>query len=138
LPLRKIARTDDIQRSVGNRIRALRRKYGWSQEEFAGQCGLHRTYMGHVERGEKNISLSTMVRISDALGIRLRDLFAASTSQLGAKWKPARKAGSQTGPNFGVAAIGPIVAELRTERNALKQAVRDLMQVSRRLANRVR
>jgi transcriptional regulator with XRE-family HTH domain len=133
-----MTRTNEMQQSVGNRIRVLRSKYGWSQERFAGECGLHRTYMGHVERGEKNISLSTMVRISDALGVRLRDLFTASTTNVRVKGKPARNGGSHTGVKFGVATIDRLVAELQAERNAIKQAVRDLARISRSLTNRVR
>lgn len=49
-----------IQRELGVRIRKLRERKGWSQEEFAAVSGLHRTYVGAVERGEKNLTLSTM------------------------------------------------------------------------------
>jgi len=53
LPAHKATRTNEAQPKLGDRIRALRRQFGWSQEQFAEVYGLHRTYMGHVERGEK-------------------------------------------------------------------------------------
>ena len=55
---------------VGNNIRRLRRDIGWSQEKLADTCGLHRTYIGAVERGERNVSLENIVEIARALGVR--------------------------------------------------------------------
>ena len=52
----------------------LRRGRGWSQDAFAAKAGLHRAYIGAVERGEKNLTLRTMKRLADALGVRVRDL----------------------------------------------------------------
>lgn len=57
-------------------IRARRAALDYSQESFADKVGIHRTYMGDVERGERNISLNNQVRIADALGIRLSELIA--------------------------------------------------------------
>lgn len=64
----------NILKSFGNRIRELRREQGLSQEALASKCGLHRTYIGAVERGEKNISLKNIARIAEALGVSLREL----------------------------------------------------------------
>ena len=50
-----------------------------SQEELAFECGLHRTYIGAVERGEYNVTLLTLRRITDTLGIRLADAVKAAT-----------------------------------------------------------
>ena len=47
---------------------------GLSQEGLAEECGLHRTYIGAVERGERNITLGTLERIAGALRIRVADL----------------------------------------------------------------
>ena len=50
-------------------------KQGFSQEGFAHECGFHRSYMGAVERGEKNITLASMNRIASTLKISLSQLF---------------------------------------------------------------
>ena len=49
---------------VGERIRALRKEKGWSQEELGEKASLHHTYVGAVERGEKNASIETLGRIA--------------------------------------------------------------------------
>ena len=67
---------DDLLCTLGQRIRDLRRQKGWSQEEFADVCGVHRTYMGHLERGEKNLSFRATIRIATALGVALSELYA--------------------------------------------------------------
>ena len=62
---------------VANHIRETRLKKGWSQEELASQCGLHRTYIGAVERNERNITLLTLARIARALNSDIKDFFDA-------------------------------------------------------------
>jgi len=64
-----------IQQKFGNRVRKLRKGKGWSQEEFADECGLHRTYIGAIERGERNVSLNNIYAIAKALGISVKELF---------------------------------------------------------------
>jgi transcriptional regulator with XRE-family HTH domain len=59
---------------LGATIRELRRRLGYSQEELAGKAGLHRTYIGSVERGERNVSLENMVRIARAVGVTPSEL----------------------------------------------------------------
>jgi transcriptional regulator with XRE-family HTH domain len=66
----------DIQRQLGDRIRKLRQRKGWSQEEFADISGLHRTYIGAVERGEKNLTISTIHTLSKTLGTTIAQLFS--------------------------------------------------------------
>lgn len=61
--------------ALGQRIRALRKKAGYSQEGFADAAGVHRTYMGTLERGEANVSLGNLSKMSMALGITLSELF---------------------------------------------------------------
>ncbi len=63
--------------AFGSRVRELRAKLGLSQEKFADRCGLHRTYMGGIERGERNPSLVNIARIAKGLGITLSELFAS-------------------------------------------------------------
>ena len=48
----------------------LRKNRGFSQEQFAEQCGLHRTYIGAIERGERNITLGTLEKFARALNVR--------------------------------------------------------------------
>jgi transcriptional regulator with XRE-family HTH domain len=51
---------------LATRIAALRKTRSWSQEELADLCGLHRTYIGAIERGERNVTLATLDRIAKA------------------------------------------------------------------------
>lgn len=60
---------------LGRLIRRLRLDAGMSQEEFAEQCGLHRTYIGFIERGEKTITIETANKLAQALGLTLAQLF---------------------------------------------------------------
>ncbi|HKD14180.1 MAG TPA: helix-turn-helix transcriptional regulator [Candidatus Angelobacter sp.] len=64
-----------IQKTLGSRIRELRLKKGWSQEEFADRCGIHRSHMGEIERGETNLTLSTLLVISQKLETSISALF---------------------------------------------------------------
>jgi transcriptional regulator with XRE-family HTH domain len=64
-----------LLRALGQRIRELRTERGYSQEGFADQCGVHRTFMGTVERGESNLSFQNIVRVTRTLGVTLSFLF---------------------------------------------------------------
>jgi transcriptional regulator with XRE-family HTH domain len=59
---------------VGRRIRDLRQAKGWSQEKLAEEADLDRTYIGRIERGEKNIGVENLVRIAQALGSSAADV----------------------------------------------------------------
>lgn len=65
----------DLARKLGQRIRELRMSMGMSQEELAYNAGLHRTYMGQVERGKTNVSITNCAKVSGALSISLSTLF---------------------------------------------------------------
>ena len=65
----------EVHKKLGKRVATLRRKKEFSQEEFAHECGFHRSYMGAVERGEKNITLAMTHKIAKALNITLSELF---------------------------------------------------------------
>ncbi len=65
----------DVKVLFGKRIRELRKARGWSQEEFALHVGLDRSYIGGVERGERNISLENICRVAAALGVPPSTLF---------------------------------------------------------------
>ena len=65
----------EVQKKLGKRIAELRKKRGFSQEGFAHECEFHRSYMGAVERGEKNITIQLVARIAKCLKISLSELF---------------------------------------------------------------
>jgi transcriptional regulator with XRE-family HTH domain len=66
---------EDIRLRFGKAVRKRRHKLGVSQEEFADICGLDRTYIGGIERGERNVALVNIERIAKALKISLPELF---------------------------------------------------------------
>ncbi|MCB8750218.1 helix-turn-helix domain-containing protein [Planktothrix agardhii] len=59
---------------VGSNLRRLRKKLGISQEDLAEKCGLHRTYVGAIERSERNITLQTLEKLAESLGVSPQDL----------------------------------------------------------------
>lgn len=63
-----------LQRRVGGNLRRIRVERGLSQEQFADVLGVHRTYMGGVERGERNLTLKSLERLADHLDIDPRIL----------------------------------------------------------------
>ena len=75
--LDKVSKKADsaVMAAFGQRVRELRAKKGLSQEALASACGLDRTYIGGVERGERNISLVNIHKIADALHVPVRELF---------------------------------------------------------------
>ncbi len=58
----------------GRRVAQLRKKIGWSQEKLALESGLARSYLGGVERGQRNIALLNICRLADALSVTLGEL----------------------------------------------------------------
>ncbi len=66
---------EDIRVRFGKAIRKRRHKLGVSQEEFADMCGMDRTYIGGIERGERNVSVVNIERIARTLKVSISDLF---------------------------------------------------------------
>jgi len=66
-------KTDVLER-FGERVRSLRKDAGLSQEALADKCGLDRTYVGGIERGERNVSLRNIEVIAKALGTEISEL----------------------------------------------------------------
>jgi transcriptional regulator with XRE-family HTH domain len=69
----------DIKDLVGKRIRALRKEKGLSQEELGDLADLHHTYIGAVERGERNCSIDSLSKIAKGLNVNVVDLFVTAT-----------------------------------------------------------
>jgi len=65
----------NIQRTLGARIRKLRKEREWSQERMAEMCGMHWTYIGQVERGERNLTLQSIRVIAKAFKLTISELF---------------------------------------------------------------
>ncbi|MET3975834.1 helix-turn-helix domain-containing protein [Cellulosimicrobium composti] len=59
----------DLQRALGENLRTLRVRRGMSQEDFAEFLGVHRTYMGGVERGERNLTLRSVEKLAERLDV---------------------------------------------------------------------
>lgn len=64
----------DIRKKFGDRVRELRTAQGLSQEVLAQKAGLHRTYIGGIERGERNISLENILKIASALSVSISSI----------------------------------------------------------------
>jgi transcriptional regulator with XRE-family HTH domain len=66
--------SEQLRRILSECIKKRRKSIGLSQEAFADLCGLHRTYIGGIERGERNITLETLERIAGALNAKPHEL----------------------------------------------------------------
>jgi len=66
---------DKYLKEFGNAIRGIRKEKGLSQEALADLAGIDRSYMGHIERGQKNITLTKIYQLSEALDITVSEIF---------------------------------------------------------------
>ncbi|HEY6897719.1 MAG TPA: helix-turn-helix transcriptional regulator [Rhodocyclaceae bacterium] len=73
--IQNLAGIESARTTLSRNIRMLRAEKGWSQEALAMEAGLHRTFVAHVERGARNISLSNIERIALALRVPVSRLF---------------------------------------------------------------
>jgi transcriptional regulator with XRE-family HTH domain len=76
---------------VGKKLRALREARGYSQENFALETGLARSYYSGIERGHRNLAALNLIKIADALGVEVGELFPDIKKLKAAKPAPARK-----------------------------------------------
>lgn len=76
---------ESLAKPFGRTVRRLRLEKGFSQEGFADHCGLHRTYMGSIERGEKVVSIDTAAKVALGLNISMSKLFAEVELQTSAE-----------------------------------------------------
>lgn len=67
--------SDELLKAIGAKVRSIREARGVSQEGFARNVGMDRSYMGKIERGTQNISVVTAAKIAAALGVSLAELF---------------------------------------------------------------
>jgi transcriptional regulator with XRE-family HTH domain len=69
-----VSSTEPLRAVLAGNIKSLRKERGYSQEGLAELCGLHRTYIGSIERQERNVTLTTLEVLSSALGVSVPDL----------------------------------------------------------------
>jgi len=67
-------KTNNILKKFGDKVKTLRLEKGWTQEELARRADLHRTYIGSIERYERNVSLLNVERIAKALSVNIKEL----------------------------------------------------------------
>lgn len=72
--------SDSLRAVLAENIKAFRREKGFSQEELAELCGLHRTYIGSVERQERNVTLSTLEVLASTFGVTVSELLTKQES----------------------------------------------------------
>lgn len=68
-------------RRIGDRIREQRTARGWTQDELGEKCELHRTFIGSVERGERNVSILNLKVIAGALRVSLAELLTEASAK---------------------------------------------------------
>lgn len=76
VPTMPRAPSPSLRAILAGNVRAFRKQHGYSQEQLADLCELHRTYIGSVEREERNVSLSTLEVLARALGVGVSELLA--------------------------------------------------------------
>ncbi len=72
---------ENVKKLIGDRIRQLRKERGLSQEELGYKSDLHYTHIGAIERGEKNWSIDTLVKVAGGLGVSINDLLVLPLTQ---------------------------------------------------------
>lgn len=67
----------DIRKTLGANLKRLRTAKGWSQEDYAFEAGIHRTYISDIERGARNPTIEVLVKLAAPLGVEAADLIRA-------------------------------------------------------------
>lgn len=67
----------DIRKILGANLKRLRTAKGWSQEDYAFEAGIHRTYISDIERGARNPTIEVLVKLAAPLGVEAADLIRA-------------------------------------------------------------
>jgi transcriptional regulator with XRE-family HTH domain len=115
----------DLLVLLGKRVHDLRAAKKWSQEEFAHISGLHRTYIGQIERGEKNISFANLLKVSGVLGVTMAELLAGLEDGATPEGKRAGRATAK--PTHAIFEIHRLVERLKVQRAAMDRTV-DLLE----------
>jgi transcriptional regulator with XRE-family HTH domain len=114
----------DLLVLLGKRVHELRVGRKWSQEEFAHVSGLHRTYIGQIERGEKNISFANLVKVSGVLGVTMAELLAGleyGVSPAREQTETARKATAKS--SHSLFEVHKLVKTLKLQRAAMDRTI---------------
>jgi transcriptional regulator with XRE-family HTH domain len=88
-----------LQQQIGKRVRQLREKRGLSQEALAAICNLHRTYIGLIERGERNLSVSTVEVVARGLEVPASELFTGIEASSSGAIPPTLRKKAVSGDN---------------------------------------
>lgn len=67
----------DIRKILGANLKRLRTAKGWSQEDYAFEAGIHRTYISDIERGARNPTIEVLVKLAAPFGVEAADLIRA-------------------------------------------------------------
>ncbi len=105
----------DLQHIVGENLRRLRRQMGYSQESFGEHVGWHRTFVGAVERGERNLTLRTIERLAQQLCVHPLALLFDGVSTFHPVLEPDQRARAVT---FAADSLGAVVRNEAVERRA--------------------
>lgn len=68
----------DIRKTLGANLKRLRTAKGWSQEDYAFEAGIHRTYISDIERGARNPTIEVLVKLAAPFGVEAAELIRAS------------------------------------------------------------
>ena len=103
---------------LGKRVQQLRAAKEWSQEEFAHVSGLHRTYIGQIERGEKNMSFGNLSKIAGVLGLTMSELLSGlEGGQEGLVQHLANRRGTRSAGHM--FRLQKLVKQLRVQQDAM-------------------
>ncbi len=121
----------DLLVLLGKRVHDLRAAKKWSQEEFAHISGLHRTYIGQIERGEKNISFANLLKVAEVLGVTMSEMLFGLEDNA---WPDQQPVGKVSGSKRRTAASRPLfeihrlIKSLKQQRVAMDRTVELLEQ----------
>ena len=131
---------NDLLVLLGKRVQELRAAKKWSQEEFAHVSGLHRTYIGQIERGEKNISFENLSKVAGVLGVTLSELLSGLENgrALGEALKRPPLSGAERAAESAVRTLElqRLATRLRLQGSAINQTIQALDELAVRSSPR--